>query len=124
MIPKDIATPADINVRSVALTVIAFAATMAVLWWAREVFIPIVLSVLISYALDPLVLWLMRIRIPRAAAAAVIVGSLACTLGYTAWTLSDDAAEVVAQLPEAAQKLRQTMRRNSAGEPGAIAQMQ
>jgi len=40
----------DINVRSVALTVIAFAATMYVLHWAQEAFIPIVLSILISYA--------------------------------------------------------------------------
>jgi predicted PurR-regulated permease PerM len=121
---KDLVAPADINVRSVALTVLAAAATMAVLWWAREVFIPIVLSVLISYALDPLVLWLMRLRVHRAVGAGLVVGSLACGLGYTAWTLSDDVAQVVAQIPEAAQRLRQTLRRNSAGEPGAIAQMQ
>ena len=59
--------PADmpVNVRSIALTVIALAAGMYVLQWAQEVFIPIVLSVLISYALDPIVTWLIRLRLPR-----------------------------------------------------------
>ena len=119
----DLATPADVNVRSVALTVLAGAAAMAVLWWAQEVFVPIVLSVLISYALEPLVAWLVRVRIPRGVAAAVVVSSLAAGLGYTAWTLSDDAADIVARLPAAAQKLRETIR-TSRGQPGAIAQVQ
>jgi predicted PurR-regulated permease PerM len=96
------APPIDANVRSAALTVIAIGAAMAVLWWAQEVFIPIVLSVLISYALDPLVLGLMRARLPRAAAAGLVVAAVAGGFVYTGWTLSDDAAEVVAQLPEAA----------------------
>ena len=59
-----------INVRSVALTVIAAAAAMYILQWASEVFIPIVLSVLVSYALEPLVLGLGKVKVPRAAAAA------------------------------------------------------
>ena len=105
--------PADVhmNVRSVALTVIAVAVGMYVLQWAQEVFIPVVLSVLIGYALEPVVLWLMRLRLPRMAASAVVVTLLTGTLGYTAYSLSDDAAEIVAQLPEAAQKLRVAMKR-------------
>ena len=116
------APPIDANVRSAALTVIAIGAAMAVLWWAQEVFIPIVLSVLISYALDPLVLGLMRARLPRTAAAALVVAAVAGGFVYTGWTLSDDAAEVVAQLPEAAQKLRRTILR-SRGETGAIGEL-
>ncbi len=67
----------DVNVRSVMLSVIAVAATMYVLQWASEVFIPIVLSVLISYALEPIVGWLMRLRLPRMLASALVVASLA-----------------------------------------------
>ena len=59
--------PVDLNVRSVALTLLAAAAVMWILNWAREVFIPIVLSMLISYALEPVVVWLMRMRLPRIA---------------------------------------------------------
>jgi predicted PurR-regulated permease PerM len=100
----------NINVRSVALTIVAVAVGMYVLQWAQEVFIPIVLSVLVSYALEPVVLWLMRLRLPRTVASAVVVGLLTGALGYTAYALSDDAAEIVAQLPEAATKLRQSLR--------------
>lgn len=110
-------------VRNVALAVIAFAATMALLWWAREVFIPIVVSVLISYALSPIVAALVRIHVPRVIASALVIGLLAGSLGYGAYTLSDDAAAVVAALPDAAVKLRQAMRRD-AGEAGTIEQVQ
>lgn len=119
----DLTAPGAVNIRSVALTVLAFSAAMVILWWAREVFIPIVLGVLISYALEPLVIWLMRLRVPRAAGAALVVTALAFGLGYSAWTLSDDAADIVASLPEAAQKLRQAVR-SPRGQPGTIEQMQ
>ena len=113
---------ADINVRSVALTVLAFAGTMYLLSWAQEAFIPIVLSILISYALEPIVSMFTRIRVPRPLAAALVVLLTAAALGYGAYSLSDDAAAMVAQLPEAAQKLRRAMQRDDT--PGPIEQVQ
>ena len=107
-------TEMHLNVRSLALTVIAIAVAMYVLQWAQEVFIPIVLSVLVSYALEPLVLGLMRLRLPRIAASALVVTLITGTLGYTAYSLSDDAAAIVAQMPEAATKLRAVLRRERA----------
>jgi predicted PurR-regulated permease PerM len=103
-----------INVRSVALTVLAITATMHILHWAREVFIPIVLGLLISYALEPVVAWLTRRALPRVIASALVVGALAGAFGYGGYALSDDAAAVVAQLPEAATRLRVAMRRQRA----------
>ena len=46
---QETALPIDVKLRSVALVVMASAAAIALLHWAREVFIPIVLSILISY---------------------------------------------------------------------------
>ena len=117
------AAPVAVNVRSIALTILAAGAAMFILWWAQEVFIPIVLSVLLSYALDPLVVWLGRARVPRALAAGLVVTALVGGVGYTVWTLSDDATKIVSQLPEAAQKLRRTVTRSRTGG-GAIGQMQ
>jgi predicted PurR-regulated permease PerM len=87
------------------------------------VFIPIVLSVLISYALEPVVVWITRIRLPRAAAAAVVVTLVGTLLGYGVYSLSDDGAATVAKLPEAAQKFRRLMARDR-NNPGAMAQVQ
>src|SRR5688572_389502 len=80
--PPDTTPESNISVRSVALTMIAIGVTMYVLHWAREVFIPIVLSILISYALEPVVAWMTRIRLPRAAAAAVVVTLITGLVGY------------------------------------------
>ncbi len=115
--------PIDVNARSVALTVLAFAAAMWLLSWAREVFIPIVLSVLISYALEPVVEWLMRIRIPRIAGSALVITLVAGSMGYGAYSLSDDAAAIVAELPDAAVRLRMALRRDPQ-QDGAIQQVQ
>jgi predicted PurR-regulated permease PerM len=115
--------PVDLSLRSVALTVLAAVAVMWVLNWAREVFIPIVLSVLISYALEPVVVFLMRLRLARFAAAAIVISLLTGSVVWGGYTLSDDAAAIVATLPEAAQKLRATLQRDG-DEPGAIEQVQ
>jgi predicted PurR-regulated permease PerM len=114
--------PTNINVRSVALSVIAFAATMYVLHWAQEAFIPIVLSILISYALEPVVRALIRVRLSRLLASATVVALLTGSLGYTVYALSDDAASVVAQLPGAAQRLGEILRRDRGNS--AIQQVQ
>lgn len=126
--PDNEKTPAfDPDHRSAALALLALlaaAATMAILYWAQAVFIPIVLSLLISFALDPLVRVLMRIRLPRTIASALVVAALAGTIGYTVYGLADDAAAIVAAVPEAATKLRQTLRQEQGQEDSAIQQVQ
>jgi len=114
----------DPNSRNLAVFVIAAAAAMAVLYWAQAVFIPIVLSILISYALEPMVRAMTRIRVPRGAAAALVVATLTGVIGYTAYALSDDASAIVAAVPEAATKLRQTLRREQGNDDSAIQQVQ
>jgi predicted PurR-regulated permease PerM len=120
--PRHSIMDTNITVRNVGLTVIAVAVTMYLLHWAQEAFIPIVLSVLISYALEPIVFMLTRIRIHRVIASGLVVMLTAGALGYGLYSLSDDAAAIVAQLPEAAQRLRRTMQRDTT--PGPIEQVQ
>lgn len=123
--PADVesAPAVDPGARSIALFVLAASAAMAVLHWAQAAFIPIVLSILISYALDPIVRAVMHVRIPRAAASFLVVATLTGLFGYTGYALSDDATAVVATLPEAATKLRQAMRRGD-GEQSPMQQVQ
>lgn len=103
--------PVDVKARSLALTILATAATMALLYWAREVFIPIVLSILISYALDPIVNGLMRVHLSRWIAAAVVMAALTGSVSSAGYVLADDAAAIVAGLPGTATRLRQALRR-------------
>ena len=114
--------PIDMNIRSVSLTTLSIAAAMYLLHWAQEVFIPIVVSVLISYALEPIVAWLSRRHVARVIGAALVVTLTCGVLGYGGYSLTDDAAAIVAQLPEAAQQLRRELR--SPGGNGTIQQVQ
>jgi predicted PurR-regulated permease PerM len=113
----------DLDARSVALFVLAGSAATALLYWAQAVFIPIVLSLLISFALEPVVRTMTRIRIPRMTASGLVVAMLTGGLGYSGYALSDDASAIVAGLPEAAAKLRQTLQREQ-GEQSTIQQVQ
>jgi len=105
----------------ISLVILAICGLMAILYWAQEVFIPIVLSILISYALEPLVRGLTRVWIPRIVASGLVVLSLTGALAYGAYAFSDDAARLLSEIPEAAVKLRQTLRSD---EPGAMQQVQ
>jgi predicted PurR-regulated permease PerM len=123
--PDNEDTPAfDTERISLALFVIAGAAAMAILYWARAVFIPIVLSILISYALEPLVRAMTHIKLPRVIASAVVVAALTGVIGYSVYGLSDDASAIVAAVPEAATKFRQALRRQQGQEDSTIQQVQ
>jgi len=105
---------APIDMRNVSLTVLAVLGVVFTLHWASAVFIPVVLGLMLSYALAPLVDRLQQLHLPRALAAALLLASIVGGLGWTVYTLSDDAAALVESLPEATQKVRDAVhaRRN------------
>lgn len=98
-----------VDIRSVALTVIAAIGLVLFLQYTQSVLIPIVLSALIFYVLDPVVDRLERWRVPRALGAAVVLMTLTGAIGYGLYTLRDDAIAVVEELPEAARRIRRTV---------------
>jgi predicted PurR-regulated permease PerM len=113
-----------INVRSLALTVVAALATTLVLQYAQSVLVPIVLGVLISYALAPFVGALQRLRIPRAFAAGLAVSLLVGGIGLGIYTLSDQALAIVSDVPAAAQRIRERVRMHRRSTGGALEKVQ
>ncbi len=101
--------PGPLNVRSLSLTIIAIVAIIWLLREAAELLVPLVLGILISYALEPLVAWSTRWHVPRLVGATTVMLFLVGTVGGLVWGLSDDVTAVIDQLPVAAQKLRQTI---------------
>ena len=79
-----------VDVRSVALTIIAGAAILGVLKLAQPVIIPFVVSGLLFYALDPAVDWLQRWKMPRGLGAALILLIAIGGVGAGGYALSDD----------------------------------
>jgi len=68
--------PVPVDMRNAALTLLAVIACVLMLQYAQTVFIALVLGLLISYALDPAVTRLEKIRVPRAAGAAILILAL------------------------------------------------
>jgi predicted PurR-regulated permease PerM len=102
--------PKDISLRSVALAFLVLLACAYALHWAGAVFIPLLLGLMLSYALTPVVDRLERWRLPRVLGAAGVLSAVVISLGSMAYSLSDDAAKLAESLPEAAQKLGQALR--------------
>ena len=101
--PLTIQMPVD--VRSLAITVIAVLGVILVLRLAEAVLIPVVLATLISYVLGPGVTSMAKRGIPRAVGAFVVIAALCGTVGYGVYTLSDEAIEIVEDLPQAARRI-------------------
>ncbi len=114
----------SIDVRSVSLAVLAVLAVIFVLQWGRDVFIPLMLGLVISYALSPMVNRMQAWRIPRAIGAAIMMIAIVGGAGYAVYTLSDEATRMIEALPDAAKKLRQTMRKDRTAPEGAVDKVQ
>jgi len=108
----------------VAAVLLALLALVAALYLARAFIIPLLIGILASYALRPAVDWLCKCRVPRIAAAALVLAAVVAGLSWVAFSLSDDAAAMVEKLPEAARKLRQGLSESRAEGPTALQNMQ
>ena len=91
-----------VDVRNLSLALLALFASVALLHWASAVFIPIMLSLLLTIALRPAVDVMARWHVPRALGAGVLLVAIVAGLASTAWSLSDGAAQLVDSLPVAA----------------------
>lgn len=113
-----------LQIRSLALVVLALLAVLYTMRWASAVIVPVLLGLMLSHALAPLVDRLERQRLPRALAAAVLLMSLVGGVGWTAYSLSDDASELLDALPAATAKVRAAIAANRPGSNSPLAQVQ
>jgi predicted PurR-regulated permease PerM len=115
MEPPHVTLPAPQNIRSMTLVILAALGVLAVLKWASAFFIPLMLGFVFYYALAPVVDGLARWRVPRALSAAVLIIGILGAMGGSLYSMADDASELINSLPSAAEKLREGMRKKTAG---------
>ena len=104
-----------VDVRNLSLALLALFASVALLHWASAVFIPIMLSLLLTTTLRPAVEALRRWHVPRWLGAGVLLIAIVSGLASAAWSLSDGAAQLVDSLPVAAKKVRDNLRARTSG---------
>lgn len=99
-----------VDVRNLSLALLTLFAGVALLHWASAVFIPIMISLLLTTALRPGVEALWRWHVPRWLGAGILLIAIVGGIASAAWSLSDGAAQLVDSLPVAAKKVRDNLR--------------
>jgi predicted PurR-regulated permease PerM len=102
---------------------LAVVIVVAALSLAQGFFIPVVVALILALALARIVRKLERVM-PRWVASAVVVVSLVGVLGIGTYSLSDEAAGAIAELPKATRMLRQAARAFLNQRQGALSQLQ
>ena len=94
-----------LEVKNVALVVIMTIAIIFALDWAQSFVITMLLGVLLSYTLNPLVIWLEKIKIPRAIGSTLVILAVIGAIIYSGYALRGQVESIITKLPEAATKL-------------------
>jgi len=106
-----------------ALAMVSTVALIYLLQWAQSVLVPFVIGVLVAYALEPSVSWMQRRKVPRSIGAAIALVIVLAALGFGTYTLSGQVLQIVRQVPEAAQRVRERVRARN-GQDGALGEVQ
>jgi predicted PurR-regulated permease PerM len=104
---------------AVAIWTLAVIATIVFLRYAASLFIPIALGLVVSLALNPVVVWLERGRIPRVAGSSLVLLALAGAIGLGAYGLRQQAHQVLEGVPRAVQEMQRSLRQG--GGDGMLA---
>jgi predicted PurR-regulated permease PerM len=114
----------SVNARGFALGILATVVFVFALQWAQKFFIPLIFGILISYTLNPLVVWLERIKIPRLIGASVVMITLLCVTAAGANSLRTEFQSILERLPAAAHQLSNAIIKSRDGQLSTMQQMQ
>lgn len=109
---------------SIALAVLAVVAVVFALHWAQAIFIPLMLAVMISYALSAPVNLLQKWHIPRAIGAAVLLLAIVGGTGAAVYSFAGEASRLIETLPAAVEKLREALPRGVGESEGKMEKVQ
>lgn len=118
------AGPEPIAGRDMALFVLAAVAVVFALKWGQSFFVSLLLAILFAYALNRLVAWLERLRVPRIVGTSLIMVGVVCALVLGAQSLGGQIQTILDQVPEAASKLSVGIARLRQGEASTMQKMQ
>ena len=93
------------RIKSISLIIVAIVAVIFMLDWAQSFFIPLILGIFIAYILNPLVVWLEKIKIPRVVGSSVVILALMACISFGGISLSRQVESILTQLPIVAKKL-------------------
>lgn len=110
--------------RRMALVILATIGVVFALEWAQSFVISLLLGVLFAYTLNPLVVRLERMKIPRVLGTFMVMVGVVCALVLGACALRGQVETLLDQLPAAADKLSAGLASMRKGQASAMQKMQ
>ena len=116
--------PLHVNARGLALGIIATVSFLYAVQWAQKFLIPLFLGIFISYTLNPVLVWLERMRIPRMLGATLVTALIFCGSVAVLNTVQGQFQSIIEELPAATHKLSRLLATTFDGRPGTFQRMQ
>ncbi|MDP2832869.1 MAG: AI-2E family transporter [Pseudomonadota bacterium] len=107
-----------------ALIILATVAVIFALDWAQSFVISLLLGVLFAYTLNPLVVWLQRLHIPRVVGTSMVMLGVVCALVVGSYALRGQMQGILEQLPAAVGKLSASLASLREGQASTMQKMQ
>jgi predicted PurR-regulated permease PerM len=113
-----------VDARGLSLGILAALASIFALSWAEKFLVPLLLGIVIAYTLNPLVVWLEAIKIPRVAGTLIVMASVIGALVLGTYSLRGEMQTIVEQLPQASGKISTAIERVRSGQLGNMQKIQ
>jgi len=114
----------SMDVRGLAVAIVTTVVVVFALQAAEKFFIPLLLGIIIAYTLNPLVVWLERIKIPRVVGTSIVMLVVLCGGAFVTISLRGQIQTILDQLPAAANKLSVALRSMREGQPNTMQKVQ
>jgi predicted PurR-regulated permease PerM len=99
-------------------------AALAILYLAKEVFVPFAFALALSLILTPLATWLQRIRIGRFPSVIIVMVSVVTLAGLVSWMVANELIDVVDHLPSYGENIHNKIERLRSPATGALGRVE
>jgi len=113
-----------VDARGLALGILAAVALIFALSWAERFLVPLLLGIVMAYTLNPLVVALEAIRIPRVVGTVIVMAGVTGALVLGTYSLRGEMQAIIEQLPEAVAKVSAAIDRARIGQLGSMQKIQ
>ncbi len=126
MVPprRSLARPDATNPWSTLVTISTLFAVLAVLYLAREAFIPLAFALALSLILTPLTSWFQRMHLGRVPAVVIVMALVIALTGMVSWMVGNELIDVVDHLPSYGANLHNKIQGLSSPSTGALGRVE
>lgn len=121
---ESLASRIHVDARGAALAIIATVVFIFALQWAQKFLAPVVFGIFIAYTLNPVVVWLQRLKLPRVVATSIVLLAILGGGAVVTEALRGEFQSILEQLPQASHKLSRGLAKLRDGQPTTMQQMQ